>query len=454
MKIGTMVVVAALAAAVPAAAQQANANVDARRGFFGVNLSCSTCYILRADGRVAYAVRPSITSVTRGGPADQAGLARGDTLVAADGLDLLTPEGFERFAMVTTGQSLRLTVRRNGQSRDVTVVLGANPSNTSPQEYYASALRTARRQGLEAYRSAFRSPMGWLGMGLECEECSVAFGLRPVARFRTPPTVLTVDVDGPAHRAGLRRGDTLLAINGMDLTSTEGGRAFASIDPGQRVTLTARRDGRERQVRLVAVARPDAAPEEVAAYEAYRRGRDSLQSEYRASVTEALQRAQAEMRALEQYMRAAEIDRATLDSSRKRISTIDSALRALRAAERQLAGTYSGAITVAPPAVAVAPVPPPAGWAAPAPPAPGGYTFASPTPAPLRYSGRLGDLVNVEARAPGAVNVSEIGDTVIVVTAGEMVVRITQRPVGAAAPAPAAAPSPAAAPRPARPARP
>lgn len=448
MKIGTALLALALAGTARASAQQTTAEATPRRGFFGLTLSCSECVIQRDQGRVAYAVQPWVSAVTRGGPADQAGLVRGDTLVAADGLELTTPEGFERFAMVTPGQSLRLTVRRGGQQRDVTVVLGENRSSGSPQEYYASALRTARARGVDVYRSAFRSPMGWLGMGLECEGCAVAFGLRPVARFQSPPAVLTVDVEGPAHRAGLRRGDTLLAIDGLDLTTSEGGRAFAGIDPGQRVALTVRRDGRERQVRLVAVARPDASAEELAAYESYRRGRDSLQSVYRETVTGALQRAQLEMRDLERLMRDAEMSRSVMDSSRKRLATIDSALRTLRNAERLAYGTgaYSGSINVTAPRVAVAPVPPvpPVAWAAPS----AGVAHA---PAPLRYSGRLGDLVNVEARAPGAVNVSEIGDSVIVVTAGETVVRITQRPMAVPSPAPAAAP--AATPRPARPPR-
>jgi len=322
------------------------------------------------------------------------------------------------------------------------------------------AAPAAAQQGNRNFsRDSFRAPMGWLGMGIECEECAISYGFRPMARFSSPPAVLTVDVDGPAHRAGLRRGDSLLAINGTDLTSTEGGRAFAAIEPGQRVTLTVRRDGRERQVRLVAAARPDAGPEEMAAYDRYRRSRDSTQTLYRESMAEAMRSAQVEMRALEQYMRAAELDRSVLDSSRKHLSVIDSALRAMRSAERRLsvAYPYAGGFAVAP--VAPAPVPPVAT-------VPPSVSVAPPaiawsyggTPAPLRYSGRLGDLVNVEARAPGAVNVSEIGDSAIVVTAGDMMVRITRRPPeppGATpAPAPEAAPAPAAAPRPARPPRP
>ncbi len=462
MRLGTVLFALALAGAVPASAQQANANVDQRRGFFGLTLSCGECYVERAPGRVGYAARPAILNVTRGGPADRAGLQRGDTLLSVDGLDLLTPEGFERFAWVAPGQSLRLTVRRGGQQRDVSLVLGESQGGPrSARDYYSSALRSARVRGVEAYRAAFQSPMGWLGMGLECEGCSVAYATRPVARFRSPPVVLTVDVDGPAHRAGLRRGDTLLAIDGMELTSTEGGRAFAALDPGQRVALTVRRDGRERQVRLTAVARPDASADEIAAYQGYRRMRDSVSATYREAVTGALARAQVEMRDLERMMRDTEINRTVLDSTRKALTVIDSALRAARNAERMAYGRALGGRYIVTPdvAVVVAPTPPTpptpmAAMVAPAPPA--GYAYGWPA-APLRYSGRLGELVNVEARAPGAVNVSEIGDSVIVVTAGDVVVRITQRPAAmpavapAQAPAPAPASTPAPAPRPSRP---
>ena len=248
---------------VPAWAQQGQQ--APRRGWFGVQLSCDDCFINRG-GRVAYSVRPRVSWVEDNSPAYQAGLRAGDTIVTVDGFDITTPDGFERFANALPGQQVRLGVRKAGQERDVMVTPSANSSSSTIAEFYTSRARIAQRQGIRALQQAYRSPMGWLGLSIECEQCQVSTGSRRQNWvFRQPAAVKMVDVDGPANRAGLRRGDTLLAIDGVDLTTPEGGRAFASVEPNQRVTLTVRRDGRERRVPVVAVTNPDASREEVAA---------------------------------------------------------------------------------------------------------------------------------------------------------------------------------------------
>ena len=57
-----------------------------------------------------------------------------------------------------------------------------------------------------------------------------------------------------------------------------------------------------------------------------------------------------------------------------------------------------------------------------------GPLYATTRPMALRYSGRLGDVTNVEVRAAGPVNTSELGDSLIVVTASGLEVRIALRP--------------------------
>ena len=93
---------------------------------------------------------------------------------------------------------------------------------------------------------------GWLGMGISCSSCSLQNWSRSYGRattgvssgnfrrswsFAQPPVVYSVEDNGPADRAGLRSGDTLVSVDGYPLTSAEGGRRFANIQPGQAVTL-------------------------------------------------------------------------------------------------------------------------------------------------------------------------------------------------------------------------
>ena len=266
--------------------------------------------------------------------------------------------------------------------------------------------------------AAAGSPAGWLGIGISCSHCSLyrQSGREAEWIFREPPTVMWVDNDGPAYRAGLRSGDTLTAIDGALLTSQEGGRGFARVQPGQTVHLTYRRDGRERQVDVTAVERPEA--------RAYAEAMSRYNAQYDTQMQRAqeqMRRAQEDMRRLQEQLR--EQQRLQLDSSRRQLMAAESTLRALA---RDQARAYSRAWTLAGVDSALARAPKRGPWT---------VGRASSGTAPLRYSGRLADLVNVEARSPGPVSVSEEGDSLIVVTAGDVVVRVAKRAQTAPRPA-------------------
>jgi len=264
--------------------------------------------------------------------------------------------------------------------------------------------------------AASGGPSGWLGIGISCSHCSLyrQTGREAEWIFREPPTVMWVDNEGPAYRAGLRSGDTLTAINGAALTSQEGGRAFARVEPGQTVRLTYRRDGRERQVEVTAVERPET--------RAYTEAMSRYNAQYDTQMQRAqeqMRRAQEDMRRLQEQLR--EQQRAQLDSSRRQVMAAESTLRTLAREQARAyarAWSFGGADSDL---VRTGRVPKRATGIG----ASRGYAYAYTFP--LRYSGRIGDLVNVEARAPGPVNVSEEGDSLIVVTAGDVVVRVTRR---------------------------
>ena len=106
-------------------------------------------------------------------------------------------------------------------------------------------------------------PMGDLGYsGLSCN-CTHFYDdvdpARSVWRFRGEPRIEGVKRGGPAE-GRLRRGDLIVAVDGALITSDEGGRRFAQVEPGQLVTLTVRRDDRDVTVEITpaAVCPPDA----------------------------------------------------------------------------------------------------------------------------------------------------------------------------------------------------
>lgn len=104
--------------------------------------------------------------------------------------------------------------------------------------------------------AARQGSAGWFGFGISCGHCGMSReDGNATWFFNDPPQVYSVDPGTPAARAGLRRGDQLLAIDGSPLTSDAGARRFSEVRPGQTVTFRYQRDGMERTVRLTAVAR-------------------------------------------------------------------------------------------------------------------------------------------------------------------------------------------------------
>jgi hypothetical protein len=67
-----------------------------------------------------------------------------------------------------------------------------------------------------------------------------------------------VDPGSPAAVGGLRRGDVLLKVDGVDLITDEGGRRFGAVRPGQSMRIRLRRGEEEKTISVRAMTRPDA----------------------------------------------------------------------------------------------------------------------------------------------------------------------------------------------------
>ena len=96
-------------------------------------------------------------------------------------------------------------------------------------------------------------PVGHLGLSVSCD-CTVSMARWPERpwSFRSGIHVVSVEAGGPA--AGkLQPGDTVVAVDGHAVATAEGARRMADLKPGERVTLTFRRNGREARVEV----RPD-----------------------------------------------------------------------------------------------------------------------------------------------------------------------------------------------------
>lgn len=105
------------------------------RGWFGMAFTCSECTIEpRTADRApvwSFAEPPEIYRVEPGAPAEKAGLLPGDVLVAIDGIALDSDAGGKRFGQVEPGEKVRWTVRRGPVLRDILVLAGERPGQSS-----------------------------------------------------------------------------------------------------------------------------------------------------------------------------------------------------------------------------------------------------------------------------------------------------------------------------------
>ncbi|NIP77694.1 MAG: PDZ domain-containing protein, partial [Gemmatimonadetes bacterium] len=169
-------------------------------------------------------------------------------------------------------------------------------------------------------------PRGWFGFGIQCN-CSVSTPSPfepPVWRFNEPPEIFSVEDGSPADRAGLRRGDELLEIDGVPLTSEEGGRAFGAIEAGETVRFRYRRGSATETVTMTAQRRPDVpeAPEQVEAAEDLMRRLAEVREQQEALTAELRERQERQQQLARQQLRDL-IEQLEAQGERQREAQVD-----------------------------------------------------------------------------------------------------------------------------------
>ncbi len=103
-----------------------------------------------------------------------------------------------------------------------------------------------------ATTGAAQETRGWLGISLQCSNCSREQTNDIVVwSFSSPPEVRRVMPGGPAATAGLREGDLIIAVGGVDITTDDGGRAFGALTAGVAARIRVRRDDRELDLSVI-----------------------------------------------------------------------------------------------------------------------------------------------------------------------------------------------------------
>ncbi|MEZ2219679.1 RIP metalloprotease RseP [Rhizobium sp. RCC_161_2] len=160
---------------------------------------------------------PVVAMVTRGGAAAEAGIERGDRLVAIDGNKIATFDEVQRYVGMRPGRSIVLSVERDGQKRDFNIV----PKLAEDTDQFGNKME-----------------MGRIGIAL------------------VDPVVTAVEPRGPAAQAGVQPGDRLVAVDGNNVGTYYDIVRYIGDRPGKSVVLTVERNGQTRDLPMVPAALP------------------------------------------------------------------------------------------------------------------------------------------------------------------------------------------------------
>jgi membrane-associated protease RseP (regulator of RpoE activity) len=280
---GRVVATMTLAVGVPAGMAGQTCSADARIGSLGITaIQCERCrFFSRDEGRApVFWTEPIVRGLDPTLPGSDI-LREGDAIVAIDGALITTNRGQEAYARLPGSGEVRVRVRRDGETRELSVpVASVCPSSPSlapviagrtipvppvaPAAVLAPTPPTPPSPAAAAVPATPATPPvppvpagpdARLGFGFRCGPCSShrSYG-ETTWTFSNPLEVTGVPQDGPAWEAGMRPGDRILRIDGIDVTRDEGGRRFGAIAPGDLVRWTLERDGRTFEVTSRALA--------------------------------------------------------------------------------------------------------------------------------------------------------------------------------------------------------
>jgi len=175
-----------------------------------------------------------VNDVSPGGPADRAGIRRGDVILEFEGTEVKDADHLQSLvAGRDPGSPATLRIHRDGKDRKVSAGLGERPSN--PQQ--------AMRGGSESEGDQETKSTPAASLGFSVEPLTPALAREHGYTGEGGGVVGGVDRGGPASQKNIRRGDLIQEVNGKAITSVkEFEAAIKDLKPGEAALLLILRD--------------------------------------------------------------------------------------------------------------------------------------------------------------------------------------------------------------------
>ncbi|RPI01080.1 MAG: DegQ family serine endoprotease [Calditrichaeota bacterium] len=164
-----------------------------------------------------------VNQVTKGGPADDAGMKNGDVILEVDGKQIIDSSSLmNTIAAYAPGTRVSLTIWRDGKEKNVEIKLGERPNDLAAQADEETAENSI---GL-AVENPTRENMNRLRVDYD-EEGVLVVGVTP---------------NSPAAREGMRAGDLIKEVNRTSITSVaDFNSVIKTVKPGEVVLFRVRR---------------------------------------------------------------------------------------------------------------------------------------------------------------------------------------------------------------------
>jgi serine protease Do len=207
-------------------------NGKVTRGVIGVGVSRDpvTTEVASALG-LPSAAGALLTTVNPGGPADKAGLQRGDVIIEFNGRPVADNDGLVELVVSTKPETtVPVTVIRNKQRRTVNVTVGELDLD-------------AEQRGPLARGDSPQAPAE-TGFGMEVGPITPELARELQLPAKTGGAVVAgVDRNSPASNAGIRPNDVIIEVNQQPVSSvSQVQRELQRAAPGQPVFLVISRD--------------------------------------------------------------------------------------------------------------------------------------------------------------------------------------------------------------------
>jgi Do/DeqQ family serine protease len=202
-----------------------------RRGMIGVNIQNVTADMAQSLG--LHEVRGAIvSSVQPGGPAANAGVRRGDVIVAFNGTPVADMNALRNLvARTQPGTPVTFTVIRDGRELQLHATLAELPAEKSKGDDGDAAASAGANDG------------GRLGVAVEPLTPELASRMKLSGGDAHGLVVTSVNPDGPAADAGIQKGDVIQEVNRQPVNTREDLRAALGRAGARPVLLLVMHEG-------------------------------------------------------------------------------------------------------------------------------------------------------------------------------------------------------------------